>query len=261
MPPPASPLRVCIDARLVSGERGGVEQVIIGMASAFSRLDDGDERYLFLVDPGHTAWLEPFAFGPSSLLLTGRPTAAPGGRSGLKGGLRQAVKTAVPASVRSAIRTRLSAPRGLPKSDGSVERAGADVLHFPMQIGFRTAVPTVFAPQDLQHLHLPQFFTRSEIAGRERIYRELCERASIVTVMSSWGRDDIVARYGLAPEKVLVVPGAPAIEAYKTPTESGLAAARDRFGLREQFALYPAKTWPHKNHSVLIEAERTRCGV
>ena len=247
-------LRVCIDARLVSGERGGVEQVIIGMASALSRLDDGDERYLFLVDPGHTAWLEPFVFGPSSLLPAGRPTVGPSGRSGLKGRIRQAVKTAIPAPVRTAIRHRMAAQAGLPDSDGTIERAGADVLHFPMQVGFRTAVPTIFAPQDLQHLHLPEFFTRREIARRERTYRALCERASIVTVMSSWGRDDIVARYGLAPEKVLVVPGAPAIEAYRTPTESALTATRDRFGLREQFALYPAKAWPHKNHLRLVAA-------
>lgn len=253
MSDPSSPLRVCIDARLVSGERGGVEQVVIGLASALSRLDDGDEQYLFLVDPGHTAWLEPFVFGPSSLLMAG-PASGGSERRGAEGRLRGVVKAAVPAPVRTAIRGRLFAPGGLPESDGTIERAGIDVLHFPMQVGFRTPIPSIFAPQDLQHLHLPQFFSRGEIARRERTYRALCERAAIVTVMSSWGRDDIVARYGLPPEKVLVAPGAPAIEAYESPTEEGLAATRDRFGLREPFALYPAKAWPHKNHLRLVAA-------
>ena len=65
-----------MDARLVSGEWGGVEQVVIGLAAALSRLDDGNEQYLFLVNQGHTAWLEPYISGPSSLLIEKPPAAA-----------------------------------------------------------------------------------------------------------------------------------------------------------------------------------------
>ncbi|HEX7430653.1 MAG TPA: hypothetical protein VF293_00540, partial [Candidatus Limnocylindrales bacterium] len=165
--PLSSPLRVCVDARLVSGERGGVEQVIIGLAGAFSRLNDGDERYLFLVDPGHSAWLEPFVFGPSSLLMSSIPSATPTDRSGLRGTVRGVAKAALPGPIRAAIRGRLTHSPTVPESDGSIERAGVDVMHFPMQVGFRTAVPTIFAPHDLQHLHLPEFFSRAEIAERE----------------------------------------------------------------------------------------------
>src|ERR1035437_8270331 len=68
---PSSPLRVCLDARLVSGGRGGVEQVIIGLANAMSGLDDGDEQYLFPVERGHTAWLEPYISGRCSPLEPG----------------------------------------------------------------------------------------------------------------------------------------------------------------------------------------------
>jgi hypothetical protein len=46
-----TPLRVCIDARLGAGRFGGVEQVVIGLAAALSRLEDGDEEYLFLAHP------------------------------------------------------------------------------------------------------------------------------------------------------------------------------------------------------------------
>jgi len=60
---PVRPLRVGLDARLVSGDRGGVEQVVIGLASGLTRLDDGDEEYLFLENPRHTACLEPYVFG------------------------------------------------------------------------------------------------------------------------------------------------------------------------------------------------------
>ena len=254
MPESFAPLKVCLDARLVSGEWGGVEQVIIGLAGALSRLDDGDERYLFLVNPGHTAWLEPFVSGRSSLLLASPPASAPVERPSLRATAKRAVGRAVPRSVRTPIRDRLPRTYVLPGSDGTIERAGADVMHFPMQVGFRTDVPTIFAPHDLQHLHLPQFFSRAAIAEREARYRALCDRASIVTMMSSWGREDIVAHYGLPPEKVRVVPGAAAIEAYETPSENETAATRARLGLPERFALYPAKAWPHKNHLRLVAA-------
>jgi glycosyltransferase involved in cell wall biosynthesis len=249
------PLTVCVDARLVSGQRGGVEQVVIGLASALSRLADGDERYLFLADPGHTAWLEPYISGPSSILISAGETAAPVKPTGLRATSRRIVLAAVPGKLRTAIRRRIR-PYSLPESDGSIERAGVDVMHFPMQVGFRTEVPTIYTPHDLQHLHLPQFFSSFDFAEREARYRTLCERASIVTVMSTWARDDIVARYGLAPEKVWVVPGAAPIDAYWPPTDDELAATRARLSLPGRFALYPAKAWPHKNHLRLVAAVR-----
>jgi len=252
--PTNAPLKVCLDARLISGERGGVEQVIIGLASAFSGLDDGDERYLFLVDGGHSAWLEPFVFGPCSLLMPGPPSAPEIGRRSLGGTARRLVKAALPGPIRAAMHGRLTYSPSVPESDGSIEQAGVDVMHFPMQVGFRTAVPTIFAPHDLQHLHLPEFFSPAAIAERERRYRVLCDQASIVTLMSTWGRDDLVARYGLSPAKVRVVPGAAAIEAYEPPTDRDVAGIRDRLGLPEHFALYPAKAWPHKNHLRLVAA-------
>lgn len=254
MTDPRRPLRVCVDARLVSGERGGVEQVVIGLADGLSHLDDGDEQYRFLVNPGHTAWLEPFISGPSSLLMSSSSPALPARPRGLLGAVRGLARTSVPGPIREALRKRRPRPYRLPASDGSIERAGVDVIQFPMQVGFATEVPSLYAPHDLQHLHLPQFFSEEAIAERELRYRALCEQASIVTMMSSWGRDDIVARYGLPPEKVRVVPGGPAIEAYEPPTETEIAATRSRLELPQRFALYPAKVWPHKNHLRLVAA-------
>jgi glycosyltransferase involved in cell wall biosynthesis len=249
----SQPLTVGLDARLVSGEHGGVEQIVIGLASALSRLDDGDERYLFLVNPGHSAWLEPFIAGPSSLLMSGGGPSSPIGRRIL----RSALPAPIRAAIRAAFRGRRAEPQAMAASDGSIERAGVNVMHFPMQIGFRTAIPTIFQPHDLQHLHLPEFFSPAEISEREVRYRALCDQAAIVVLMSSWGKNDIVARYSLPPEKVRVVPGAAANEAYESPTDGAMAATRDRLKLPERFALYPAKAWPHKNHLRLIAALKT----
>jgi glycosyltransferase involved in cell wall biosynthesis len=228
--------------------------VIIGLASALSRLNDGDERYLFLVDPGHSAWLEPFVFGSCSFLGSDGRVGSPPAPSGGARTARKILKAAIPKPLRVAIRTRLERATSRPDPSGLVEMAAVDVMHFPMQVGFRTAAPTIFAPHDLQHLHLPEFFSPAEIADRETRYRELCAEASIVTVMSTWGKDDIIGKYGLPAEKITVVPGAATIEAYELPGENELAATRDRLGLPDRFALYPAKAWPHKNHLRLVTA-------
>ena len=52
-----APLRVCIDARLGQGKSGGVEQVVIGIASGLSKLGEGEEEYLFLAYPEHEDWI------------------------------------------------------------------------------------------------------------------------------------------------------------------------------------------------------------
>ena len=228
--------------------------MIIGLASAFSRFSDGDERYLFLISPGHSAWLEPFIGGPSSLLIAGDETATSTDRRGFRGAARGVARAALPAPIRAAVRSRLPRTSQVPESDGSIERAGVDVMHFPMQVGFRTAIPTLFQPHDLQHLHLPEFFSPAEIAERETRYRALCDLASIVVVMTSWGKADIQARYGLSPERLRVVPGAAAIEAYEPPTDREVDTTRGRLNLPNRFALYPAKAWPHNNHLRLVAA-------
>jgi glycosyltransferase involved in cell wall biosynthesis len=76
----------------------------------------------------------------------------------------------------------------------------------------------------------------------------------MVSVASRWQKEDLVRQYGLAPEKVRVVPAAPVVAAYPVPTDEDLADARRKFQLPPRFVFYPAQTWPHKNHTGLLEA-------
>lgn len=71
---------------------------------------------------------------------------------------------------------------------------------------------------------------------------------------TTWGRDDIVSAYHLPPEKVAVVPLAPIISRYPELTPAELDAARRDLRLPEAFAFFPAQTWPHKNHAMLLRA-------
>jgi hypothetical protein len=155
-----APLRVCIDARLSSGEVGGVEQVIIGLASGLSGLSDGEEQYFFLANPEATDWLKPYVSGPAQLLRAHSSPSATGLRQ-----LKSAARRHFPMARAMWHSLPYLAPledRRLPRSDGTIEAQGVDLVHFVLQNAFRTRVPSIYYPSDLQHLHLPAFFTPRE---------------------------------------------------------------------------------------------------
>jgi len=139
------------------------------------------------------------------------------------------------------------------ESDGTIERARIDVIHFLHQSAFLTRVPSIYQPHDLQHLHLPQFFPSWQRMDREVRYRAFCAQARLVVVMSTWGKADLIRQYNLPPEKVIVVPWASVLTTYPAPASADLSAAIGKFDLPEAFLFYPATTWPHKNHLALLE--------
>jgi glycosyltransferase involved in cell wall biosynthesis len=243
------PLRVGIDARLFSGKSGGIEQVAIGLVNALSELRDGDEEYVVLAYPASQEWIGPYIRGPCRLLVTTAVGLPPGWKRVLKRWpvVVEAGQRAGGAVARASVT--------LSRSDGTIEREGIGVMHFLMQRAFFTRVPSIYHPHDLQHRHLPEFFSRRERVKRDVMLRRFCEQASVVSVTSSWVKGDLMAQYGLAAEKVAVVPLTGSLGAYPTPSDDDLAAARAKFGLpADGFVFYPAQTWPHKNHLALVEA-------
>ncbi|HEX3561212.1 MAG TPA: glycosyltransferase family 1 protein [Solirubrobacterales bacterium] len=240
-PQPASGrLRVCIDARLGEGRFGGVEQVVIGIAAGLSKLTDGDEEFLFLSYPEHDEWLRPYLGGACRIVHPRRGYLSRRARAVSRGLMERLPGVGLSFAVRP--------------SDGTVERARVDVVHFPFQDAFTTDIPSIYQPHDLQHLHLPELFSPWVRARRERVYRTHSNRAAMVVAMTSWGKRDFIANYDLAPEKVTVVPGGSVLREYPPPTDRDIGELRSRLSLPESFLLYPAQTWPHKNHLRLLEA-------
>ena len=235
-----SPLCVCIDARLRSGQFGGVEQVLIGIAAGLSSLEDGDEEFLFLVHPGEEDWIRPHIGGPCRLLPTRRSRPVRRARA-----YARALGERVPAiGPRFSVRV----------SDGTAERAGADLIHFPIQDAFLTELPSIYQPHDLQHLHFPEHFGRWRLRRRERVYRTHCDRAEMVVAMTSCGKRDLIEQYGLPDDKVRVIPWGSVLWEYPEPMAQDLERLRTRLTLPDRFLLYPAQVWPHKNHEGLLEA-------
>lgn len=241
-------MRICIDARLVDGVPGGVQQTLIGLASGLSSLPDGTEEYLFLAYRGASEWLAPFLGGPCALLPIEPPPPRPR--------WRRAVRAVVPRMTLERVHLALAARRPIPvpPSDGTVEAARIDVMHFALQNGFSTAIPSIYVPHDLQHRHHPEFFSLYELRWRETIYRCLAHQAAQVVALTRWGKQDIIEGLGIPPERVRVIGWAPVLHAYEHVEDRSLDATRVRLRLATDYAFYPAQTFRHKNHVRLIEA-------
>lgn len=238
-------LKVALDATLQDHNQG-VGVALIGLAKALSELSEGDDYY-FLVQSGNSEWIRPYIGARCSIVEVSAPRRSKVRNFVQKIGLAKRVWE------------RLSPFAGkngsaLKVSDGTIEKLGVDVIHFPTQLGFLTRIPSIYQPWDLQHIHLPQFFTRREWHTREIAYRRLCEQASIVCVQTHWGKRDLISHYGIPPSKVEVVPWASVLPAYPEPSREELKSIEERLRLPGKFVYYPAATWPHKNHRLLIRA-------
>jgi glycosyltransferase involved in cell wall biosynthesis len=253
----ARTLRVVIDARIPDGLSGGVQQWVIGLADALAKLGGDTEEYLFLVDEGQDQWLTPYLGGGSRVLVN--PAAAAVQRAPVVAGQIRALRAWAGRSfpfIRLLWRrlARRGPPTWTSATNRTVEQARADVIHFTMQTAFHTRIPSIYQPWDLQHLHLPEFFTSAEREARETAYRAFCDQAALIVTATSWVKRDLIEQYGIAPERIAVVNVPPVTMAYPEPTTAELDATATRLGLPDRFLFYPAQTWGHKNHLRLFEA-------
>ena len=240
-------LKVAIDARSMRGMDGGVAQAAMALINGLGRLSDGSEAYTIIVESQQQSdWLRPFIGSNQRLVM--------------KRSIVTRVKPALGAFlsparyVRDLIRVNLPQWLQVPVSHGLYEDLGCHVVHFFHQNYVRCRLPTVYNPHDLQHLHYPEFFTRPVIAWRRAVLSAGCRLAHTVVVGSQWVKDDVIRHYRVGPSKVQVIPEAPATQFCSEPSQEFLSVVKDKYQLDQPFALYPAVTWPHKNHIRLLEA-------
>ena len=128
---------------------------------------------------------------------------------------------------------------------GAIRRAQADfdVVHAPLTIAVPPApsgVPLVQTMFDLQHLDLPQFFSRAQLTYKY-FYERTARKATAVITISEFSKDRIIHHLGVAAERVFVAHLGVDTSAF-TPY----------LGDRENFLLFPATAAGHKNHASLI---------
>jgi glycosyltransferase involved in cell wall biosynthesis len=122
--------------------------------------------------------------------------------------------------------------------------AEAEIVHYPLTLRIpAVARPSVVTLHDLQHLDLPSLFPRSERAFRRVAWHRSVRSATRVIVLSEFVREHAIARLGLNPERLRVVPSGVDHRRFNPSADERLP-----------FLFYPARAWPHKNHRRLFEA-------
>ena len=113
-------------------------------------------------------------------------------------------------------------------------------------------IPYIYTVWDLQH-RLQPFFPEVSVTGwkwedREDNYMKILPRASYIFTGTLAGKEEIMRFYNIDQNRIKIVP-------FPTPSfcnkENNI-----RFEIQknenEEYLLYPAQFWPHKNHIVLL---------
>lgn len=131
-----------------------------------------------------------------------------------------------------------------------------DLIHHPfttMDAKWRK-IPSVLTFWDMQHEFFPEFFSPRELMIRNRSYRPSVEAATRIIVSSSYTRNCLNERYGTPSEKISIVYTGVSPDCRLVTDKTLLDDVKTRYGLDRPFLYYPAATWPHKNHKVLLRA-------
>jgi glycosyltransferase involved in cell wall biosynthesis len=108
----------------------------------------------------------------------------------------------------------------------------------------------VLTIHDLQYLYYPEYFTRAKLNFLKAMVPRSAESARVVLTPSEYTRRTVIERLSIDPSIVIVVPHG---ISPRDPVGSS-DEVRERHGLKNPYFIYPAITYPHKNHLVLVEA-------
>ncbi len=131
----------------------------------------------------------------------------------------------------------------------------ADIVHWPIAFmngpaaGRRGA--WVLSIHDIQHEFFPEFFSRRDRLLRRLRWRPSARAADHIVTISEFSRRTICERFGVAEEKISVVPLAArktlVADVAETPLPAGLGKDDT------PWVVYPASPLPAKNHVRLLE--------
>ncbi len=238
-------MKILIDARLAPNINGGIQQAIIGLAESFKYSQFADLQVCWLLYRDSADWLREFLSESDELFLIETPKSNYFYFSKLLTKIRKTQK-----GDKFLTRLRHMKPFRfqLSAEPEIVKHINPDVIHFPIQNGFKTERPNIYQPHDLQHLTLPDYFSAETLLARNEIYGKMIQQATFVIVGNEWTRKDVVNAYPDAAFKVVNVPVMPQLSASRDIIE---ANSSKRIEL-----IYPASFWIHKNHKNLFCAIR-----
>lgn len=226
---PSATVRIGVDTHAAEGDPSGNGTYIRGLTRALARVDDDVDYVLYAFDPGHGFYAE----------FRGHP--------------RVAIRALWPRPALARIPLSLAAASW---------RDRLDVLHV-QYVGppwHRGAL--VVTIHDLAFLRVPQAFPRLQSIRLRWQVRANARRAAVVITDSEHSKRDIRHAYGIAEDRIDVVPLAADPALTPRPDAGALEAVRRRFGITHRYVLSVGRLTARKNLLGLLRAfERVRPGL
>ncbi|MGC1275431.1 MAG: glycosyltransferase family 1 protein [Planctomycetaceae bacterium] len=127
-----------------------------------------------------------------------------------------------------------------------------DVYFCPLN-GFEPQLldrPTLATLADVQERFFPQYFSPGELAARSIVYPRVIHSVTTLVTISEFSKETICSEFGADPGRIRVTHLAPNYGMLNAASEWPTSLPQ----LPDRFVVYPANTYPHKNHALLLQA-------
>lgn len=134
--------------------------------------------------------------------------------------------------------------------------ARIDLLYCPFTaINFYDSrIPIVPVLNDILHAYHPYFLPRNEVQHRIDHYDKINRIKPFIISISEFARRTYIETYNYPEERIVTIPLS-VQNRFDSHSEKQCEQALDEMQLLNKlFILYPANTWPHKNHEALLIA-------
>ncbi len=136
----------------------------------------------------------------------------------------------------------------------ALARERIDVVHVQYVAPPLCPARIVVTVHDIAYDRHPELFTRAEVARFRLLVPLTVRRAAAVLTVSEFSKRDIVRRYLVPPERVVVAPDAADPMFRPLHDQARLAAVRERYGTGDDYILCVGNLQPRKNLRALIDA-------
>jgi glycosyltransferase involved in cell wall biosynthesis len=130
-----------------------------------------------------------------------------------------------------------------------------DVIHVQRALPFWGCSHSVLHVHDVLYVTQPQLFSPWRRMILNPIFRRSSHRATRIVTPSAVTRDDIVRRYGIDHDKIVIIPnGVDQASHYPMLDQSKIVSTAYRFGIRQPYILFLGAIERNKNVHGLLQA-------
>ena len=252
----------CIGVDLVAllpgGDNGGAKPLSMELVRNLSRVASNWQFVLFTSERSHSelAVLESPNVRRLCVLQTGPANFSPPRIIRVRNWVYRALRTMLPGIVTAKLDDAFTRAARHVHRGTVLREIGADLLFCPFTVPFcyDPSVPVVSIIHDLQYRYYPQFFTEEDRRSRERNFRETSRLANKLVCVSEYVRKTVIENSNIEPDRAITILHQ-LFHRLKKPSTQDVDSILERLGLGgNEFLLYPANFWAHKNHRMLITA-------